>query len=50
MNKAADGGITALHLAALYGHPDCVHLLLDLFANASATTFHYGSAIDLIGI
>ncbi|KAI5073036.1 hypothetical protein GOP47_0011049 [Adiantum capillus-veneris] len=49
VSKAADGGITALHLAALNGHFDCVQLLLDLLANVSATTFHYGTAIDLIG-
>lgn len=49
VSKAADGGITALHLAALNGHLDCVQLLLDFLANVSATTFHYGTAIDLIG-
>lgn len=50
VSRAADGGITALHLAALNGHLDCVQLLLDLLANVSATTFHYGTAIDLIGV
>lgn len=49
VSKAADGGITALHLAALNGHVDCLQLLLDLLANVSAATFHYGTAIDLIG-
>lgn len=50
VNKAADGGITALHMAALNGYFDCVQLLLDLNANVSAVTFHYGSSMDLIGI
>lgn len=49
VNKAADGGITALHMAALNGYFDCVQLLLDLNANVSAVTFHYGSSMDLIG-
>ncbi|XP_022995732.1 E3 ubiquitin-protein ligase XBAT33-like isoform X1 [Cucurbita maxima] len=49
INKAADGGITALHMAALNGYYDCVHLLLDLQANVSAVTFHYGTSMDLIG-
>ncbi|XVE58586.1 hypothetical protein DITRI_Ditri04bG0181500 [Diplodiscus trichospermus] len=49
VNKAADGGITALHLAALNGYFDCVQLLLDLHANVSAVTFHYGTSMDLIG-
>ncbi|KAK4350824.1 hypothetical protein RND71_030137 [Anisodus tanguticus] len=48
VNKAADGGITALHMAALNGYFDCVQLLLDLNANVSAVTFHYGSSMDLI--
>ena len=50
MNKAADGGITALHMAALNGLFDCVQLLLDLEANVSAVTFHYGTSMDMIGI
>lgn len=49
INKPADGGVTALHMAALNGYSDCVQLLLDLHASASAVTFHYGSAINLIG-
>ncbi|XVF50789.1 hypothetical protein PTKIN_Ptkin04bG0131500 [Pterospermum kingtungense] len=49
VNKAADGGITALHMAALNGYFDCVQLLLDLHANVFAVTFHYGTSMDLIG-
>ncbi|KAF8379441.1 hypothetical protein HHK36_028877 [Tetracentron sinense] len=49
VNKAADGGITALHMAALNGYFDCVQLLLDIHANVSAVTFHYGTSMDLIG-
>ncbi|KAL3647358.1 E3 ubiquitin-protein ligase xbat33 [Castilleja foliolosa] len=49
INKVADGGITALHMAALNGYFDCVHLLLDLHANVSADTYHYGTSVDLIG-
>ncbi|XP_044506043.1 E3 ubiquitin-protein ligase XBAT33-like [Mangifera indica] len=49
VNKAADGGITALHMAALHGYFDCLQLLLDLHANVSAVTFHYGTSMDLIG-
>ncbi|KAL1531439.1 E3 ubiquitin-protein ligase xbat33 [Salvia divinorum] len=49
VNKAADGGITALHMSALNGYLNCMQLLLDLHANASAVTFHYGTSMDLIG-
>nr|GMC61969.1 E3 ubiquitin-protein ligase XBAT33 [Ipomoea batatas] len=49
VNKSADGGITALHMAALNGYFECVQLLLDLHANVSAVTFHYGTSMDLIG-
>ncbi|KAL9237287.1 hypothetical protein vseg_011856 [Gypsophila vaccaria] len=49
VNKPADAGITALHMAALNGYFDCVQLLLDLRANVSAVTFHYGTSMDLIG-
>ncbi|XP_064991381.1 probable E3 ubiquitin-protein ligase XBOS33 [Musa acuminata AAA Group] len=37
IKKTAKCGITALHLAALNGNVDCVHLLLDLHADVSAT-------------
>lgn len=50
VNKSADGGVTALHMAALNGCFDCVQLLLDLHANISAVTFHYGTSMDLIGL
>jgi ankyrin repeat protein len=50
VNKAADGGITALHIAALNGYFDCVQLLLDIHANVSSVTFHYGTTMDLIGL
>lgn len=49
INKLADGGVTALHIAALNGYADCVQLLLDLHANVAAATFHYGSSVNLIG-
>ncbi|CAK9136796.1 unnamed protein product [Ilex paraguariensis] len=49
VNKAADGGITALHMAALNGYFDCVQLLLDLQTNVSTVTFQYGTSMDLIG-
>ncbi|KAM7494507.1 hypothetical protein LguiB_029116 [Lonicera macranthoides] len=49
VNKAADGGVTALHMAALNGYFDCVQLLLDLCADVSAVTFQYGTSMDLIG-
>eukprot|EP00250_Pteridium_aquilinum_P005928 c15943_g2_i1 orf=198-1775(+) len=49
VNQPADGGITALHMAALNAHADCVLLLLDLMANVSATTQQDGATIDLIG-
>ncbi|GFP94547.1 E3 ubiquitin-protein ligase xbat33 [Phtheirospermum japonicum] len=35
VNKVVDGGVTALHVAALNGYIDCVQLLLDLRANTS---------------
>ncbi|MCO5571480.1 hypothetical protein L7F22_025220 [Adiantum nelumboides] len=49
VNQPADGGITALHMAALNAHSDCVLLLLDLLADVSAVTKIMGSAIDLLG-
>ncbi|XP_020583994.1 probable E3 ubiquitin-protein ligase XBOS33 [Phalaenopsis equestris] len=49
ISKPADGGITALHIAALNGYVECVQLLLDLHANVAAVTFHYGSSMNLIG-
>ncbi|KAK1269806.1 putative E3 ubiquitin-protein ligase XBOS32 [Acorus gramineus] len=49
INKPADGGITALHMAALYGHAESVQLLLDLGASVSEVTVEDGSTIDLIG-
>lgn len=50
VNRAADGGITSLHMAALNSHIECVHLLLDLSANVNAVTIQDGTTIDLIGI
>lgn len=50
MNRAADGGITSLHMAALNSHTECVQLLLDLSANVNAVTVQDGTTIDLIGI
>ncbi|RZR96912.1 hypothetical protein BHM03_00026002 [Ensete ventricosum] len=47
VDKPADGGVTALHMAALSGYFDCVQLLLDLGANVSAVTFHYGAWLPL---
>lgn len=49
VNRTSDGGITALHMAALNGHVDSVQLLLDLGASASQVTVEDGTTIDLIG-
>ncbi|XP_021759405.1 uncharacterized protein LOC110724290 [Chenopodium quinoa] len=48
INKPADGGITTLHMAALNGHFETVHLLLDLGAFVSEITVEDGTTIDLI--
>ncbi|KAG9456051.1 hypothetical protein H6P81_000559 [Aristolochia fimbriata] len=48
-NKPADGGITALHMAALNGHVESTHLLLDLGGSVSDVTVEDGTTIDLIG-
>ncbi|URD81934.1 E3 ubiquitin-protein ligase [Musa troglodytarum] len=48
IDKPADGGVTALHMAALNGSFDCLQLLLDLGANVSAVTFHYGVQVMIL--
>lgn len=49
VNKQADGGVTAVHMAALNGHGETVELLLDLGARISEVTVEDGTTIDLIG-
>ncbi|XP_022134832.1 E3 ubiquitin-protein ligase XBAT32 [Momordica charantia] len=49
INQPADGGITALHMAALNGQVGSVQLLLDLGASVSEVTVGDGTVIDLIG-
>ena len=49
INRAADGGITLLHVAALNGHVETVQLLLDLGASLTQVTVEDGTTIDLIG-
>ncbi|KAL9224138.1 hypothetical protein vseg_000204 [Gypsophila vaccaria] len=49
INKPADGGITALHMAALNGHSEAVQLLLELGASITEKTVQDGTTIDLIG-
>ncbi|URD72767.1 E3 ubiquitin-protein ligase [Musa troglodytarum] len=44
IQKTANCGITALHLAALNGNADCVHLLLDLHADVSATALSHNTS------
>ncbi|KAI3803119.1 hypothetical protein L1987_31268 [Smallanthus sonchifolius] len=49
INRPADGGVTALHMAALNGHVDTVQLLIDLGASINEVTVEAGNTIDLIG-
>ncbi|XP_073044201.1 probable E3 ubiquitin-protein ligase XBOS32 [Primulina eburnea] len=49
INRPADGGVTALHMSALNGHAETVHLLLDLGASVTNVTLEDGTTVDLIG-
>ena len=49
INQPADGGITALHMAALNGQVESVQLLLEFGASVSEVTVGDGTVIDLIG-
>ncbi|XP_071742144.1 probable E3 ubiquitin-protein ligase XBOS32 [Rutidosis leptorrhynchoides] len=49
INRHADGGVTALHMAALNGHVDSLLLLIDLGASVNEVTVEDGTTIDLIG-
>lgn len=49
ISNPADGGVTALHMAALNGHAETVQLLLDLGGFVSAVTVEDGTSVDLIG-
>ncbi|TYJ95947.1 E3 ubiquitin-protein ligase XBAT32 [Cucumis melo var. makuwa] len=49
INQKADGGITALHMAALNGQVESVQLLLEFGASVSEVTVGDGTVIDLIG-
>jgi E3 ubiquitin-protein ligase XBAT32/33 len=44
VNRPASGGVTALQLAALPGHVDCVHLLIDEHAALGAQTLPIAAA------
>jgi E3 ubiquitin-protein ligase XBAT32/33 len=47
VNKPANGGFTALHMAALNCYTSCVQLLLDLSGNISAVTIQDGMTMDI---
>ncbi|XP_051120851.1 probable E3 ubiquitin-protein ligase XBOS32 isoform X2 [Andrographis paniculata] len=49
INKPADGGVSALHMAALNGHAETILLLLNLGASVHEATVDDGSTIDLVG-